>query len=138
MLAIVVAFVVAGALGSLTDWLFMGVLFHDAYNRYPEVWRPGIRDGADKSAIIASSALGFLMTGAMIGLCALAGVHSIPGGVAVGALSWLAGPPVVIVVNGLFMKVDPRITLAQCLGYAARLVLAGLAAGMALGSKPGH
>jgi hypothetical protein len=54
-------------------------------------------------------------------------------GLAVGALAWLAGPPVVIVVNGLFMKIHPKITVAHCLGYGARNLLAGLAAGIALG-----
>lgn len=24
---------------SLSDWLFMGVLFHDKYKEHPEVWR---------------------------------------------------------------------------------------------------
>jgi hypothetical protein len=57
---------------------------------------------------------------------------------AVGVLAWLAGPPVVIVVNGLFMKIDPKITLAHGLGYGARIVLAGLAAGIALGPMAGR
>jgi hypothetical protein len=138
LLPIIAAFVVAGALGSLTDWLFMGVLFHDAYNAHPEIWRPGIRDGADKGAIIVSSVLGFVITGAVVGLCVFAGVHSIAGGLAVGVLAWLAGPPTVIVINGLFIKIDPRITLAHCLGYGARIVLAGLAAGVALGPLAGR
>jgi hypothetical protein len=45
-------------------------------------------------------------------------------------LAWLAGPPVVIIINGLFIKIDPKITAAHCLGYAARMLLAGLAAGI--------
>jgi hypothetical protein len=40
---------------------------------------------------------------------------------------------VVIVVNNLFVKIDPRITVAHCAGYAARLLLAGAAGGFVLG-----
>ena len=138
MLLIFAAIFIAGTLGSLTDWLFMGVLFHDAYNRHPEIWRPGIREGADRGAIIWSSALGYLITAAVVGLCVLAHVNTIAGGVIVAALAWLAGPPVVIIVNGMFIKIDPKITVAHCLGYGARILLAGLAAGIvgAMASTP--
>jgi hypothetical protein len=135
MLPIIVAIAVAGTVGAFTDWLFMGVLFHAAYNAHPEIWRPGIRDGADRGAIIWSSALGYVITGAVVGLCLLARVHTILGGLGVAALAWLAGPPVVIVINGLFIKIDPKITFAHCLGYGARMLLAGAAAGFALGLK---
>ncbi|HEY2752668.1 hypothetical protein [Phenylobacterium sp.] len=137
MLMLIASVVVAGTLGSLTDWLFMGVLFHDAYNTYPEVWRPGVREGRSRGAIIWSSILGYLMTAAVVGLCVIAQVTSIAGGLAVGALAWLAGPPVVIIVANMFVKMDPKITLAHCLGYGARLLLAGLAAGFVLGRGVG-
>ena len=126
------AVVIAGTLGSLTDWLFMGVLFHDAYNRYPEVWRPGVRDGKSRNAIIWASVLGYVMTAAVAALCAIAHVHSILDGLEVGVLAWLAGPLVVIVVNNMFVKIDTKITIAHCAGYGARLLLAGAAAGVAL------
>ena len=138
MLTIILAIVVAGVLGSLTDWLFMGVLFHDAYNRHPEIWRPGVREGESRGAIIASSVLGFVITAAVVALCVLAHVTGIVGGLDVAALAWLAGPPVVIIVNGMFIKIDPKITIAHCLGYGARIVLAGLAAGVALGPLAGR
>ncbi len=132
MLMPIIAIVVAGTLGSLTDWLFMGVLFHGAYNRHPEIWRPGIRDGGDRAAIIWASVLGYAITAALVGLCVMARIHGVPGGLLVAALVWIAGPAVVIVVNGLFIKLDFRITVAHCLGYGARLGLAGIAAGMVL------
>jgi hypothetical protein len=50
MLIVIGATVVAGVLGSFTDWLFMGVLFHDAYNRHPEIWRPAIAAGQDNKS----------------------------------------------------------------------------------------
>jgi hypothetical protein len=132
MIGLIVAVVIAGTLGALTDWLFMGVLFHGAYNRYPEIWRPGIRDGADRGAIIWSSVLGYAITAAVVGLCVLAKVHDLAGGLLVGLLVWIAGPAVVIIINGMFIKLDPKITFAHCLGYGARLLIAGAAAGFVL------
>jgi hypothetical protein len=132
MLKLVAAIVIAGTLGSFTDWLFMGVLFHDAYNRYPEVWRPGVRDGKSRGAIIMAALLGYLMTAAVVVLCAISNADSIGKGMVVGALAWLAGPLVVIVVNNAFVKIDGKITFAHCVGYGARLLLAGAAAGIAL------
>ncbi|HEX4303588.1 MAG TPA: hypothetical protein VHZ78_12405 [Rhizomicrobium sp.] len=122
----------AGLVGGLTDWLFMGVLFHDAYNRFPEVWRPGIRAGSERSAIIWSSMLGFVMSGAVVALCAIAGIHGIVAGLEIAALVWLAGPFVVVVVNGFFIKIDNRITVAHCIGWLARMLIAGAAAGFVL------
>ena len=122
----------AGTIATFTDWLFMGVLFHDAYNRFPEVWRPGIREGTERGAIIASSIIGYVMSGAVVALCAIAGVHNISGGLKNAAVAWLAGPLVVLVINGFFIKVDGRITFAHCLGWLARMALAGAAAGYVL------
>src|SRR3954454_99199 len=104
MLMLIAAVLVAGTIGSFTDWLFMGVLFHDAYNRYPEVWRDGVREGKSRNAIVWSSVLGYVMTGAVVALCALAHVKSILSGLEVAVLAWLAGPLVVIVVSNLFVK----------------------------------
>lgn len=132
LLPTILAIVAAGVAGSFTDWLFMGVLFHAAYDRYPEIWRPSVREGGERVAILWSTALGMVITTAVVALCVLARVHTIAGGLGVGALAWLAGPPVVILNNHLFIKFDARVTFAHCLGYLARSLLAGLAAGVAL------
>jgi hypothetical protein len=132
MWTVIAAIVVAGLLGSLTDWLFMGLLFHDAYNRYPEVWRSGVREGKARGAIILSSVLGFVMSAGVVALCAVAGVNNLRGGLEVAFLAWLAGPPVVIIVGNMFVKMDAKITFAHCLGYLARMAIAGAAAGLIL------
>jgi len=137
MWMIVAAIAVAGTVSSFTDWLFMGVLFHDAYNRYPEVWRDGVREGRSRGAILWATVLGYVMTAAVAGLCCMANVRSVVGGLEIGALAWLAGPPVVIVVANMFVKMDPKITVAHCAGYAARLLLAGAAAGFVLSRAAG-
>jgi hypothetical protein len=49
-----VAVVIGLVLASLADWLFAGVLFHDRYQTYPEVWR---FTGANPRALIAAQAL---------------------------------------------------------------------------------
>jgi hypothetical protein len=129
---LIAAILAAGILGTFTDWLFMGVLFHDAYNTYPEIWRPAIRDGKDKAAILWASALGFVMSAGAIALCALVGVGDVWSGLGVALLVWLAGPLPILVINGMFVKLDSRITFAHCLGYLARMLIAGAAAGLVL------
>lgn len=129
---IIAAIIVAGTLGSVTDWLFMGVLFHGAYNRWPEIWRPGIRDGKDRMAIIWSSLLGYVTTAGVVGLCVMARITSPAGGLLVALIVWAAGPLIVIAINGLFIKMDPKIVFSHAAGYLARMLLAGAAAGLAL------
>jgi hypothetical protein len=128
--ALVAAAFGAGTLASFTDWLFMGVLFHDAYNRYPEVWWP--RDSNESRPIIWSMVVGYVMSGAVVALCAIAGSRGIASGLQVAALAWLAGPVPILVTNGFFIKTDARITVAHCLGWLARMALAGAAAGYVL------
>jgi len=136
MLLLIGMAVLAGVLGSVTDWLFMGVLFHDAYNRHPEVWRPAIAAGRDKTAVLLSVAIGFVMSFAIVGLCALADVAGVVQGTLVALLAWIAGPLAVMAINGLFIKLDPRIIVAHSIGYLLRFVLAGAAAGLALSLQP--
>jgi hypothetical protein len=122
----------AGTVAMFTDWLFMGFLFHDAYRRYPEVWRPGIADGKERSAIIAACIIGYVMSGGVAALCLLADVGGVWEGLEVATFAWLAGPFVVLTINHFFFKLDPKVTLTQCLGYLARMALAGAAAGYVL------
>ena len=129
---VVAAALAAGLLGSLTDWLFMGFLFHDAYGRYPEVWRPAIAAGTERIAILLSIGIGFIMSFAIVGLCWLAGVTTIGGGMAVSLLAWIAGPLAVMAINGLFIKLDVCIIASHSIGYLLRFMLAGAAAGLAL------
>ncbi|MGD0190313.1 MAG: hypothetical protein ABSD74_06195 [Rhizomicrobium sp.] len=129
---LVVAVVIAGTLGSLTDWLFMGVLFHARYNAHPEIWWPELRAGRDKKGIMWATALGYVSAAAIAGICALTDVHRIGAALEIAALAWLAGPFLVIVVNGFFIKIDPLITASHCAGYLARFLIAGLSAGIAL------
>jgi len=126
------AIVATGIVSSFTDWLFMGVLFHDRYNRYPETWWPRSGPEAERGAIVWSSALGFVTSAAVALLCVFAGVHGIAGGLIVGALAAAAGPLVTSPTNGMWIKIDPAVTFAHTLGYSVRFLIAGAAAGYAL------
>jgi hypothetical protein len=129
---LIAAVAVSGTLATFTDWLFMGVLFHQHYNRYPEVWWPAFREKGDKKAIIYSSLLAYLTSAAMIALCWVAQSHGFAQALALSLLAWIAGPVVVLVTNGFWIKIDPRVTFAHTLGWLARFVLAGAAAGFVL------
>ena len=129
---IIAAIVVSGTVATFTDWLFMGYLFHSAYLRYPEVWWPP-RGGNNMVPIIWSSVIGYLMSAAIIGLCVLVRAATLSKALEVTVLAWLAGPLVILLVNSLFIKLDPKVTISHCLGWFARMALAGVSAAVVLG-----
>ncbi len=129
---LIAAIVVAGTIATFTDWLFMGVLFHQHYNRYPEVWWPSFREKGDQKAIIYSSVLAFATSAGVVVLCAVARSTGFAQALELSVLAWIAGPLVVVVTNGFWIKIDPRVTLAHAIGYLARFLLAGAAAGFVL------
>jgi hypothetical protein len=124
---LLVAWVLAGTLGAFTDWLFMGVLFHERYDRYPEVWRPSVREGRDKGAIIASIALGYVASAAVVAACAFSVPATLPDALSLGFLIWIASALPILVVNGFFIKIDGLITAAHAVGWLVRILLAAIA-----------
>ena len=124
---IVLAVLVAGIVSTFTDWLFMGVLFHDRYMEYPEVWRDGVRDGNDRTAVIYSCALDFVAAAAIVGLCVLANINTLWPAIGVALLAWVAGPLVITITNGIFMKLDSAIVGTHSLGYLVRFLVAAIA-----------
>jgi hypothetical protein len=129
---LIVAILAAGIAATFTDWLFMGVLFHDRYLKYPEVWREGIRQGNDRSAVIYSCALDFVAAACFIGICVLADIHTLWPAVEVALLAGIAGPVVIMVSNGFFMKLDWAIVGAHSAGYVVRFLLAAIAVALFL------
>ncbi len=122
------AILVAGTLATFTDWLFMGVLFHDRYNRYPEVWRPDFRDkGSDRRAILYSSLLDYVTAAGIVVLCLMVRADGLKDALLVAALAWLAGPLVGTLTQFIWFKIDGRVTAAHALGYLARFLIAGAA-----------
>jgi Protein of unknown function (DUF1761) len=132
MWMVLAAIALAGTVAIFTDWLFMGVLFHERYNRHPEIWWPQFREKGDVRAIVYSSALAYAAAAAVIGLCMLAGAHSIASSLILAALAWAAGPLVLLITNGIWIKIDPAVTFAHGLGWLARFLIAGAAGGIVL------
>jgi hypothetical protein len=129
----VIAVLAAGTVSMFSDWLFMGVLFHDRYNRYPEVWWPGLRQkAADARAILISSALAYLTALAVVALCCYGRAHTLPRALFLAFAAWVAGPLVMQVTNGFWIKTDPLITVSHSAGWLVRFLVAGLAAGLLL------
>lgn len=124
---VIVVILVAGFAATFTDWLFMGVLFHDRYMRHPEVWREGIVGGKDRTAVIYSAALDFVAAAGIVALCVLADIHTLWPALGVAFFAWLAGPLVITVTNAFFMKIDWAVIGAHCAGYLVRFLLAGIA-----------
>jgi membrane protein YqaA with SNARE-associated domain len=118
--------VLAGVAGSFTDWLFMGVLFHDRYNAHPEVWRPG---RTDARKILISSLIAAAGSAAFAYLLVRAGGITLDHGLAWAVLVWIVGPLPLLVINGQWLKIHPLVTVSHALGWLARFVVtAGIAA----------
>jgi len=58
---------------------------------------------------------------------------SLDGILVVALLAWIAGPLVMQVTNGFWIKFDPLLTLSHSIGYLVRFLIAGVAAWVALG-----
>lgn len=129
-MAFILIAVVAGFVGaSLCDWLFMGVLFHERYRAFPEVWR----DSENERQKILVAQLYSLMTACgVVGLAVLLGPFHIGTAIAVAVLAWLAGPLPLLLGNHLFIKLDPAVTAAHAAGWLVKLVLIAVIASLIL------
>ena len=124
---VLLAVLAAGIVSTFSDWLFMGVLFHDRYMKYPEVWRDGVAGGKDRTAVLYSCALDFVAAAGFVLLCVLADIRTLGPAVGMAVLAWIAGPLVITVANGFFMKLDWAVIGAHCAGYLARFLIAAIA-----------
>lgn len=113
---------------SFSDWYFMGVLFHDRYLAHPEVWRHTGDKKSESLAVAWSTLLGVFTVAAFLWLAAWLGLAGSAGALDLAFGIWLVAPLPLIVTNGFFIKIHPLNTLAMCLGWLARLFIAGLAA----------
>jgi hypothetical protein len=110
----------AGAvLGSLADWLFAGILFHDRYNVHPEVWR----GGGERGRIFAAQGLALVTAGAFVALAATLGQTDMAGALKLAAMIWLIAPLPLLLANALFIKIDHLVTASHAAGWLAKLLL---------------
>lgn len=118
--------VAAGLAASFTDWLFMGVLFHEKYKAYPEIWRkpPG---SPETTLILLSTALGLITAAVFAALCWRFQLHTYTATLKLALALWAAGPLPLIVTNALWIKFHPATALSHALGWLARLCVTAIA-----------
>jgi hypothetical protein len=122
-LNLVWATLVGALLGSLADWLFMGVIFHGRYQVHPEVWRPG----PERGRIIAAQALALLTAAAFVALAWKLKQTDIRGTLKLAAMIWLIAPLPLLLANALFIKIDHLVTASHAAGWLAKLLLVAAA-----------
>ncbi len=59
------------------------------------------------SSILNSTAVGFITAAAVIALCEMVGTHGLKSALEVAIVAWAAGPLVVSITNGLWVRIDP-------------------------------
>jgi hypothetical protein len=120
------AILAAGIVSSFTDWFFTGVLFHDRYNAYPEIWRRSVVK-SEAPAIGWSLALGFLTSAAFVTVAVVFHVHGYRETLPLAGLCWLMVPLPLLITNALFIKLHPLTVVANSLGWLAKLVICAFA-----------
>jgi hypothetical protein len=123
-LNLVWAALVGALLGSLADWLFMGVLFHGRYQVHPEVWRPGV---GERGRIVAAQALCLIGSAAFVGLAFKLHQTDVRGALKLAAMIWLIAPLPLLLANAMFIKIDNLVTASHTAGWLAKLLLFGAA-----------
>ena len=118
--AIVEAVVVGAVLGSLADWLFAGILFHDRYQTHPEIWRDG---AGERGRIVAAQALALLTSALFILLAVELAQTGLAAASKLALAIWLIGPLPMLLANHMFIKIDPRVTASHAVGWLVKLLL---------------
>jgi hypothetical protein len=125
--SIALAIVVASITGSFTDWFFTGVLFHDRYRVYPEIWRKRTSEAA---TITWSTILGVLTAAAFVAAYCIFHLHGAGAAMALAGICWIMAPLPLTIVNSLYIKIHPLVATAHSLGWLAKLASAAIAAGL--------
>lgn len=117
-LAIAIGFVVA----SLSDWLFMGVLFHERYKVFPEVWRETKNEG---KRVAIAQAFSLLTAAGFVLLANRLGSVSLEAALGLAAMIWIIAPLPLLLANHLFFKLDLAVTASHAVGWLVKLLLIG-------------
>lgn len=128
-LNLVWATLLGGFLGSMADWLFAGILFHDRYFRHPEVWRPGL---GDRRRILIAQAYALLTAAAFVALAAKLGQTDRSGALKLAAMIWAIAPLPLLLANALFIKIDALVTASHAAGWLVKLLLCGASVALLL------
>ncbi len=105
----------ATALASFTDWLFMDALIHRTYAAHADTWRPTEACGR----MIVSQVIGTLATTAAVGLFLL-----VPGRpLLVAVAAWAASPLPISLQTLRWICVHPAVTASDATGWPVRLLI---------------
>ncbi len=114
--------VASGIVASFTDWLFMGLLFHDKYMLTPEMWR-GKPGQTETKTMLISTVFGLLSCAVFTYLCVLLGDFSVKATLRLAFIVWLLGPLPVIFINVVWTRLHPQLGLSHSLGWLARFMV---------------
>src|SRR3954469_12703825 len=100
------AVLASGIVASFTDWLFFGMLFHDKYLLYPEVWRKTAQGGtgSESKAIAINTAMGFVTAAAFLCVASRLPFAGVMPAMKLAAAIWFIGAMPVVICNDLFIK----------------------------------
>ena len=115
--------VLASLIASVTDWLFMGAMFHERYLIYPEVWRGSVSEGAK---IIQSELIGILSCVGFVAVALMLRLRTMGALLAAALLVWLATTVPMLVQDGIWMKIDPLVLSAHAVGWLLRFLITAL------------
>jgi len=112
---------------SLTDWLFFGVLFHEKYMAFPEVWRRLPGTAGEGCAVGQAVVVGFLTPPTFVLACLCLHITGAQAVTLFVAATWVMTALPLLITNYLFMKMHPLIVVSHALGWLAKLVVSGIA-----------
>jgi hypothetical protein len=124
------AVVVSGTAITFTDWFFFGVLFHEEYNAYPEVWR--VSQAGNRAIWIA---IGFFTSAIFIYACTRLRLYEYGEGLKLALWMWSAIALPIIATDALFIKLHPLVVVSHSLGWLTRLAAAALSVRLVLRSS---
>ncbi|MEA2999899.1 MAG: hypothetical protein QOH04_383 [Sphingomonadales bacterium] len=117
------ATLVGALLGSLADWLFAGIIFHDRYHLTPETWRTG----EQKKRIAGAQALALVTSAAFVAVAWKVHQTDLRGALKLAAMVWLIAPLPMLLTNAMFIRIDNRVTASHAVGWLVKLLLIGAA-----------
>ncbi len=116
------AVVASGILMCVSDWLFMGVLFHDKYKQYPEVWRDP-EGKKEMTKVLWSTLMGFVIAAVFIYVAARWQFETYAVSLKLAVAVWVMGPLPLIISNGMWFKFPKELVVSHSLGWLAKFCI---------------
>jgi hypothetical protein len=121
---LVLVVVVSGVVASITDYLFMGLLFKAKYQEAPEIWRQGT---SETRKIIYSELIGLITCAAFAWLLAATGHVALMSALKMALAVWVIAAIPILFTNALWIRLSPWIAASHSVGWLARLAVTAVA-----------